>query len=1034
MQGKGIIKFFLILLTVVCLLQYLYLIPTRKVEKNAEKFATSATASITDEGAKSIAYKLARANYLDSMSSEPVITIPLLGAFSYEKLKQQQIALGLDLKGGISTVLQVDLREFLENLSGGTKEPAFKLALDNADKALKNAQADYITLFSQEWAKVSNGQKLGPIFSRNATLREEINFETSDGEVIRVLRAKANETVDLTFKRLKDRIDKLGVVQPNVSLDNTRDLILVELPGIDNPERARSYLQSTAKLEFWDVYRVSDPGILEAFAAADAKLTKLAAGDTTAAAIDTTTLMRMDTVYTPVTDSLGNIIDSTMTVQEVPANADPTGQSGPLLSQLSLNFYNGQSIQYPFAVMGVANRNKINAVTEMLSNEQIRPLFPQDVKFMWSSKPMMDADGVVTDQYELYAIRIKRGSEKAPLEGDRVVTATSNPDPMTNEVTVTLTMDNLGSKIWADMTTKSAQDNNREIAIALDDEVVSAPRVNEPITTGSSRISGNFTIQEGQDLANILQIGKLPASTRIIQESLVGPSLGKDNINKSMIAMIVSMIVVMLFMVFYYSGSGVVAIIALLANLFFIFGALSSLGTVLTLAGIAGVVLTIGMAVDANVIIYERSREELRAGKTLKTAISDGFKHSYSAIIDANVTTILSAMVLAYFGLGPIKGFAVTLLIGVVFSFFTAVIVGRLIIEWWVSKGNTIGFSTNLTKNTFANLNVDWLGKRKIAYICSTVFIVVGLISMFTRGFELGVDFRGGYSYNVQFEKGVQVDADKLRTSLTAAFGGTPVVKAIDAVNTFNITTSYLMDDNAADAQTRVSQKLFEGVKTVTGGDLTYENFMVTDYSGTHITSSAKVGPTIADDIKKSSFYAGILALLLIFVYILIRFNKWQYSFGAVLALFHDAMVVLAAFSLLHGILPFSMEVDQTFIAAILTVIGYSINDTVVIFDRIRENFGLYTGKTKEEILNMSLNSTMSRTLITSLTVFFVVLALFFFGGASIKGFAFALVVGLISGTYSTVFIAAPILADLSGDIKSKEKVVHSFKRTADIK
>lgn len=1032
MQGKGIIKFFLILLTVVCLLQYLYLIPTRKVEKNAEKFAASATASITDEGAKSIAYKLARANYLDSMSSEPVITIPLLGAFSYEKLKQQQIALGLDLKGGISTVLQVDLREFLENLSSGTKEPAFKLALDNADKALKNAQSDYISLFAQEWAKVSNGQKLGPIFSRNATLREEINFETSDGEVVRVLRAKANETVDLTFKRLKDRIDKLGVVQPNVSLDKTRDLILVELPGIDNPERARSYLQSTAKLEFWDVYRVDDPGILEAFGAADARLAKLAAGDTSAVAVDTT-LMRLDTVYTAVPDSLGNIVDSIMTVQEVPANADPTSQSGPLLSQLSLNFYNGQTIQYPFAVMGVANRNKINAVTEMLANEQVKPLFPQDVKFMWSSKPMMDADGV-TDQYELYAIRIKRGSDKAPLEGDRIVTATSNPDPMTNEVAVTLRMDNLGSKIWADMTTKAAQDNNREIAIALDDEVVSAPRVNEPITTGDSRISGNFTIQEGQDLANILQIGKLPASTTIIQDTLVGPSLGKDNITKSMIAMIVSMIVVMLFMVFYYSGSGVVAIIALLANLFFIFGALSSLGTVLTLAGIAGVILTIGMAVDANVIIYERAREELRAGKTLKTAISDGFKHSYSAIIDANVTTILSALVLAYFGLGPIKGFAVTLLIGVVFSFFTAVIVGRLIIEWWVSRGNTIGFSTPLTKNTMANLNVDWLSKRKIAYICSGVLITIGIISMFTRGFELGVDFKGGYSYNVQFEKGVDVEVDKLRSSLTAAFGGTPVVKAIDAVNTFNITTSYLMDDNATDAQTRVSQKLFEGVKTVTGGDLTYENFMITDYSGTHITSSAKVGPTIADDIKKSSFYAGILALLLIFVYILIRFNRWQYSFGAVLALFHDAMVVLSVFSLLHGILPFSMEVDQTFIAAILTVIGYSINDTVVIFDRIRENFGLYTGKTKGEIVNMSLNSTMSRTLITSLTVFFVVLALFFFGGASIKGFAFALVVGLISGTYSTIFIAAPILVDLSGDIKSKEKVVHSFKRTADIK
>jgi SecD/SecF fusion protein len=487
-------------------------------------------------------------------------------------------------------------------------------------------------------------------------------------------------------------------------------------------------------------------------------------------------------------------------------------------------------------------------------------------------------------------------------------------------------------------------------------------------------------------------------------------------------------------MIFYYSGSGVVAIIALLANLFFIFGALSSLGTVLTLPGIAGIILTIGMAVDANVIIYERSREELRAGKSLKTAISDGFKHSYSAIIDANVTTIIVAIVLAYFGLGPIKGFAVTLLIGVISSFFTAVIVGRLIIEWWVSKGKTIGFSTKLTKNTMANLNIDWLGKRKLAYIGSGIFITVGLISMFTRGFDLGVDFRGGYSYNVEFEQGKNIDVEQLRESLTTTFGAAPIVKSIDAVNTYNITTSYMIDNTATDAQTQVSTKLFEGINAISGGDLKYENFMVTDFSGTHITSSAKVGPTIADDIKKSSFYAGIIALLLIFVYILIRFNKWQYSLGAVLAVFHDALVILTVFSLFKGMLPFSMEVDQTFIAAILTVIGYSINDTVVIFDRIRENFGLYTGKTKSEIINMSINSTMSRTIITALTVFFVVAALLIFGGSSIKGFAFALLIGLISGSYSTIFIAAPVLVDLSGDIKTKDTVTHSFKRTADIK
>ncbi len=1033
MQGKGIIRFFLILLTAVCLLQYLYLLPTRQVERDAENFAAKATAGLTDENAIITAHKIARAEYLDSMSSEPVISIPLLGKFSYEKLKRQQIALGLDLKGGISTVLQVNLRQFLETLSNNTKEPAFKQALDNADIVLKKTQTDYVTLFGQEWAKVSNGQKLAPIFTRNATLRQEITFETSDADVLTILRKKANETVDLTFKRLKDRIDKLGVVQPNVSLDKARDLILVELPGVDNPERARNYLQSTAKLEFWDLYRVSDPGIMEAFANADDRLKKLEAGDTTTTTVDTA-LTRIDTIWSPKMDSTGTVIDSEMTTRVVPISKDPTANSGPLLSLLKLNFYDGKSIQYPFAVMGVANKNKINAIDTMLSRPSVKAVFPPDVKLMWSAKPTTDKDGKTTDEYELYAIKMKRGSEVAPLEGDRVVTATSNPDPVTNQVAVTLRMDNLGAKTWADMTTKAAQDNNREIAIALDGEVVSAPRVNEAITTGDSRISGNFSIQEGQDLANILQIGKLPARTSIVQESLIGPSLGKDNINKSMIALIVATLLVLLFMVFYYGGGGIVAIIALIANIFFLFGALSSLGTVLTLPGIAGIVLTIGMAVDANVIIYERIKEEIREGKSLKNSIADGFRHSYAAIIDANVTTILSSIALIYFGLGPIKGFAVVLFIGILSSMFTAVLVSRMIFDWWLAKGRSITFWIPPTKNFLAHLHVDWLSKRKYAYFASIAFVVIGTISIIVRGFDLGVDFKGGYSYNVAFDQSEKINDDALRAVLTTSFGSAPTVKSIDAVNTFNITTSYLIDDNSTEAHNQVSAKLFEGVNNLVGGKLDMALFMQTDSKGTHVTSSAKVGPTIADDITKSSIYASILAVFLIFVYILIRFTKWQYSLGVVIAALHDALFVLVSFSLFRGLLPFSMELDQTFIAALLTIIGYSINDTIVTFDRIRENFNLYTGKTKHEILNISINQTMSRTLITVLTVFLVSLALLFFGGASIKGFAFALVIGLLTGTYSSIFVATPLLADLSGDIKPKSSAMHSFKRTTKVK
>lgn len=1034
MQGKGIVRFFLILLTVVCGLQYLYLFPTRKIEKKADEYAAAASASITDEAAKSMAYKMARTSYLDSMSSEPVVKIPLLGAFSYEKLKRQQIALGLDLKGGISTVLQVNLRDFLVTLSNGTKDPTFKQALDNADLAMKNAQTDYINLFGQEWAKIAGDKKLAPIFTRNPTMREVITFETSDADVIGVLRKKANETVDLTFKRLKDRIDKLGVVQPNVSLDNSRDLIIVELPGVDNPERARSFLQSTAKLEFWDVYRISDPGILESFVNADSRLKQIAAGDTSMTmAIDTTT--RIDTSYQYVYDSLGNnVIDSTPTYTRVPVKQDTLGGAGPLLSSLDLNSSNGQTIQYQLPVMGVANKNKINAINDMLANPQVRNLFPQDVKFMWSKKPYMDAKGLETDQFELYAIRMKRGTDQSPLQGDRVVTATSSPDPMTSEVVVNLKMDNLGAKIWSEMTTKAAQDNNREVAIALDDEVVSAPRVNEPITTGSSRISGNFSIQEGQDLASILQIGKLPASTSIVQEALVGPSLGKENINKSMVAMGVSLLLVLLFMIFYYNGGGLVAIIALIANLFFIFGALSSIGTVLTLPGIAGIVLTMGMAVDANVIINERVREELRAGKSLKTAIAEGFKHSYAAIIDSNVTTILSSLALMYFGLGPIKGFAVVLLIGIMTSLFTAVLLARLMTDWWISKGKEMHFSIPMTKDLFTNIHIDWIGKRKYAYIISISLTVIGLISMFTRGFDLGVDFKGGYSYNVEFSKDVKVNVDDLRAELTKQFGSAPVVKSIDAYNSFNVATSYKVDETGQAAHEEVTAKLFAGVNNLAGGNLSLESFKQTDSPGTHITSSSKVGATIADDIQKSSFLAGFWALLLIFVYILIRFNRWQYSFAAIVATFHDAFLVIMAFSLLHGFMPFSMEVDQTFIAAVLTIIGYSLNDTVIIFDRIRENFNLFPGKPKKDIINQSLNATLSRSIITHLTVLFVVVVLLVFGGASIKGFAFALVIGVVVGTYSSIFIAAPLLNDLSGEIKPKASYIHSYKKTAGVK
>ena len=1013
MQGKGVVRFFLVVMTLVTLVQYFFILPTRKVEKAADAFARAATQNMPED-VQNAAFKLKRADYLDSMSSEVVFKLPLLKSYTYQELKSQQLALGLDLKGGMSVVLQVDLREFLRALANDSKDPTFLEAIDRASTAQKTTQENFISLFYTAWRESAGDKKLAPIFSRNEALRDQINYDTPDGEVVRIIRSKANETVDLTFKLLKERIDKMGVTQPNVSLDPTRDLIVVELPGIDNPERARSFLQAAAKLEFWNVFRISDPGVQDGFVQANQRLATVMGSKQD----EQREIIRVDTAF--AVDSIGNI-DSTSIARLDTVFSQPSSTGGPLFDVFFLNTTGSRGM----AVLGTAKKNQRRYIDSLLARSEVREFFPRDMIFRWSKDPMKDFEtGKVTDDYELFGLKMGRDGKPA-LTGDHVVDASANPDPQSNQVAVSLKMDNTGTKIWGQLTTEAAQDNNREVAILLDNEVVSAPSVRTPILTGDSQITGSFNIQEGKDLANILQIGKLPTETQIIQESLVGPSLGKDNIDKSALALGIGFLIVLFFMVFYYGGGGIVSILALVLNIFFIFGALASYGTVLTLPGVAGIVLTIGMAVDANVIIFERIREELRDGKSLLMSISDGFKNSYSAIIDANVTTLLTAFVLAYFGLGPIRGFAVVLIIGVLASLFTAVLVGRLIIEWWASgKGRNITFSNKITENTLASLNVDWLGKRRYAYMISGTLLMISLVSFAVRGFEFGVDFKGGYSYNVVFTPAQAVEIAELRSALKDAFDGSqPIVKVVDTENTFNIVTDYLVEDIGTDAADRVMAKLFEGINTAVGGQLDLEQFKAPDGQGTHVISSTKVGPTIADDIKDSAFYAAIFALLLIFLYIFIRFSKWQFSMGAVAALFHDTIITLGMFSLLHGVLPFSLEIDQALVAAILTVIGYSINDTVVVFDRIREYLNNYTNKSKTEVINQAINSTLSRTVITSLTTFFVVFVLLVFGGASIKGFAFALMVGIAVGTYSSIFVATPIMADLTGDDLKKKTV-----------
>ncbi len=1019
MQSKGLVKFFLYALIAVCAYQFILTLPTNRVESAADSYAQGLAAAAPADQQYELTKKY-RAAYLDSMSSETIFTIPLIKKFNYSELKKAQLAMGLDLKGGLSMLLQVDLRSFLIGMSNNSTDVQFKQALDLASEKLKTDQRDYVTLFAEAWKSVANGRRMADIFARNEALSNQIKFETPDQEVTRIIRQKADATVGETFNRLKQRIDKVGVVQPNISRDAARDLILVELPGVDNPKRYEEIVTSPASLEFWEVYRVIDPGIAESFIAADAKVKALLSNDTSS--VKAGEFIEKDTIICP-TDNLGNV-DSTKCHTEkikVPKPAAGPDMGGPLLSKLQVNS-NGQ---LGLAVIATADKNKKDVlfVTDYeiqsgrkapgyLNRPEVRALFPQDLMFRWSQDPMVDEKGVSTGRYELYALKKTRGKDVAPLDGSVVTDAFPQPDPQSGKVQVSLRMNNKGAKIWADLTTQAANNNNREIAIVLDDQVVSAPRVINPITGGESSITGNYTVDEAKDFANILTVGKLPARARIVQESLVGPSLGADNIKKSYLSMLISLALLVVFMVSYYAKGGWVSVVALLANLVFIIGALASMGTVLTLPGIAGILLTLAAAIDANVITYERIREELRGGKPLLQAIPLGFKHSLSAILDSNVTTLLTAIVLTWFGLGPIKGFGVVLIVGILSSLFTAILLGRLMTDWWTGKGNDITYSRPWSEKFMTNVNFDWMGKRKIAYTFSAILLLISIGSFLTRGFELGVDFKGGYSYNVQFDK--EVNLETLRSDLDGAFGGGTILKAVNTQNTYNITTAYNIDDQSGDASEKTVAKLHEGINKYSGGSLALETFKKTDAQGTHIVSSTKVSSTVADDIRNSSFKAAFWGLALIFLYLLIRFRRWQFSLGAVIALAHDVTITLGAFSLLHGIVPFSLEIDQAIIACILTVIGYSTNDTVIVYDRIREYLGQYVGMDKMEVFNRAINNTLSRTIITSGTIVGVALILFIFGGTGIRSFAFGMLLGVGFGTYSSIYIASALVVDLT--------------------
>ena len=1017
MQGKGIVRFFLILLTAICIYQLFFFVPANRVESDAEAYATSVLDPGLSDVERTRAYNDAYRAYLDSMSGEKVWSLLGIRDYTYTDVKEQQVKLGLDLKGGMSAVMQVDLRSFLENLSDGNTDPLFVQSLDEADAQLANAQDDYITLFVDAFRQNAAGARsLASVFSDNDQIQDQgVTFQSDDGEVALALRSLADEVVQTTYTLLRQRIDRTGTIQPNVTLDESRDLILVELPGVDNPARVRDILSKAAALDFYDVYTNGDQGILQGIVAANDAL-KAAAGD-----------VEVEPEFEYVTnyafDSLGNV-DSSVVESVDTIQTNLASNAGPLLSIMQLA-NPGQGVSATVGYVAKADKRKLEAI---LGDEVFTSAMPDDVQLAVGQKPLTDpGTNASTGVYAVYALRLEPDGTPA-LSGTEIAEADQTIDVNNGgQVEVNITMNPEGARRWAEITTQNV---GQQFAIVLDGEVLSAPNINEPITGGRSRITGGFTVQEAQDLASNLEVGRLPADTRIIQEAVVGPTLGADNIRSSTIALAAGFILVMVFMALYYSGAGVVSIVALLANVFFIFGALSSFGTVLTLPGIAGIVLTIGMAVDANVIIYERIREELRAGKPNLAAIKDGFQQSLSAILDANVTTLLTALVLNYWGLGPIKGFAVVLIIGIFTSLFTAVLVTRLIIDWRTDGGRALSFANGWSANLLSNITTDWMSKRRTAYAISAVLVVASLVSILTRGFDLGVDFQGGRSYNVEFV-GADVDRDALETALTTAFDNeSTVVKSAGGENTFAITTSYLKDGNVADADSLVQLALYEGVSQVQPG-IDEAAFGTADQlNATRIVSSAKVGPTIADDIRNSSFKAGLVALILIFFYLFIRFSRWEFSLGAVAALFHDVIIVLGVFSIFQNLLPFSLEVDQAFIAAILTVIGYSVNDTVIVYDRIREFINTYTGRSKEEIFNLAINSTLNRTLITSATTLLVVLILFLFGGGSIRGFAFAILCGIAVGTYSSIFIASALVNDTIKDINAKRETVVVEERT----
>jgi len=993
MQNKGLIRLFAILFGIVSLYQLSFTYFAGNVEDDAKAYAR---AKVTDNDGKALASFEKR--YLDSIGNTKNINLGF-AEYSYNDIKDKEMNLGLDLKGGINAVLQVSVKDILIGLSNDSQNTPFRQALVATDAALKNSSDTYLNLFFDEFEKVANGTKLSDpsIFGTKNLADKGINFNKTNAEIKPIIQTEIDNSINTAFEVLRSRIDKFGVTQPNIQRLGNSGRIQIELPGAKDIDRVSRLLESTAKLQFWEVYTNAE--VQNFFFAANTKVAELLKVDAPETSNDS---IKKDNI-----DNLLGAKDSTA-----------TNNQKTLFTYLYPNV--AQNQQQIGSLVAQAKVSDTAMVNMLLAKKEVRALLPNNlryVKFLWDYKAQPNVDKSA-EVIGLYAIKSNR-KDVATIEGDVIVDASQEFDQLGNKPEVSMTMNSTGAKQWEKMTTDNA---GKFVAVVLDDYVYTAPSVNQPILGGRTSISGgSMTVTEAQDIATVLKAGKLPAAARIIESSVVGPSLGQESIDKSFNSFGLAIALVLIWMLFYYGKAGIYANIALIVNILFIFGILASFSAVLTLPGIAGIILTIGMSVDANVIIFERIKEGLRNGKGLKLSVEEGFsvKGALSAIIDANITTLLTGVILYVFGTGPIKGFALTLMIGIATSLFTAVFITRMLVDSAVAKNSNLTFNTAITKKWFQNINIEFLRKRKLGYIVSGLIILGGIASIATLGLKQGVDFKGGRSYMVRFDK--TMNSAEVRNELTAVFSTAPEVKTYGADNQLKITTTFKIDDEGKTADEEVQRALFDGLKPYIG-DTTYENFKpgfekAENASG--IMSYRKVDPTIADDIKTSALWAVLGSLIVVFLYILLRFRKVSFSLGAVVAVFHDVLIVLGIFSIFYKFMPFDMEIGQSFIAAILTVVGYSLNDTVVIFDRIREFTGLHPKWKYTEVVDKALSSTLGRTINTSLTTLLVMLAIFFFGGDSIKGFMFALIVGVVVGTYSSLFIATPIMFDSS---KKEEK------------